>query len=261
MRYLKVYRSFWINCLSRAMEFRAQFLAGIVGYLIWTGVSLVFIQAVFSNVGTVRGWNQGQMWVLYGSYVITESLCYGLLGPNMFQFSGMVRDGSLDMALTKPLNTQFMVSARYIDMNAVFNAVPGAVLLLLGLRHLGVHPAPLDWALWLAMLLCGFVMAYCLWFLCVTCSIWAVKMEGIAVVFDPMMQMARFPLQIYPRRLQPFLTVFLPIAFLTTYPAQALLGQCGAGVLGAALALAAAMLWLSHRFFQYALGYYSSASS
>ena len=47
MRYLKLYRSFVANSLSRTMEFRAQFVAGIVSYLIWSSVSLLFIEVVF----------------------------------------------------------------------------------------------------------------------------------------------------------------------------------------------------------------------
>lgn len=261
MRYLQLYRAFVLNCLARAMEFRAQFVAGIVGYLIWAGVSLLFIEAVFGSVGEVRGWSKASMWVLYGTYVTLESLCYGLLGPNMFRFSTLVREGELDLALTKPVNTQFYVSARYIDPNGVLNAIPGLALLVFGLHRLGLHPSLWQWLLWLALLLCGLVMAYCIWFFCVTWAIWAIKMESISVIFDPMMQVSRFPVQIYPRRVQPFLIVGLPVAFLTTYPTEALLGRGHFSLLLGALALASTMLWLTHLFFQFALRFYSSASS
>ncbi len=261
MRYLRLYRAFIFNCLARAMEFRAQFFAGIVGYAIWTAISLVFIGAVFGSVGAVRGWTKDQMWVLYGSFVVLESLCYGVLGPNMWRFSGQVRDGTLDIALTKPVNVQFFVSARYLDLNGCLNALVGFALLFVGFSRLGRFPTPLEWLVWLVLLLCGFVMAYALWFACVTLSIWAVKLEGIAVIFDPMMQMARFPVQIYPARALTFLTIGLPVAFLTTFPTQALLGQSDFGVVVAAIALAATFLAISAWFFQFALKFYGSASS
>lgn len=250
-----------VNCLSRTMEFRAQFLAGIIGYVIWTGVALLFIEAVFGQVGTVRGWTRAEMWVLYGTYVILESLCYGLLGPNMFRFSALVRDGGLDLAIIKPVDTQFFVSTRYLDPNGILNAVPGVALLFYGLQKVGHQPSIAEWFLWLTLLLCGLVMAYCIWFFCVTWAVWAVKLEAIAVVFDPMMQMARFPLQIYPQRLHAFLILMLPVAFLTTYPTEALLGRGHFTTLLGAIAFAAFLLWLTHCFFNFALRYYSSASS
>jgi ABC-2 type transport system permease protein len=261
MRYLRLYRAFLVNNLSRAMEFRAQFFAGIVGYAVWSGVSLLFIESVFHHVGAVRGWTREEMWVLLGTFIILESLCYGILGPNMLRFSNSVRDGTLDMALTKPVSTQFFVSMRYIDINGLMNSIIGVALLIIGLQRVGRTPALQHWAIWLILLGCGFVMAYSIWFFCVTWSVWAVKLEAIAVVFDPMMQMARFPLQIYPARLQAMLTFVLPVAFLTTFPAQALLGQGQLRTLPVALVLAGIMLWISHRFFQYALRSYGSASS
>lgn len=261
MRYLRLYRAFLSNCLSRAMEFRAQFFAGILGYILWTSVSLVFISVIFGSVGVVRGWTRDQMWVLYGTFVILESLCYGLLGPNMWRFSGMVRDGGLDLALTKPVSTQFLVSARYLDLNGVLNSLVGFGLLLTGLSRLGNWPSFGQWILWLALLLCGLVMAYAIWFASVTFAIWAIKLDAIAVIFDPMIQLARFPVEIYPQRALTFLTVGLPVAFLTTFPAQALLGRQNPLSLLAALGLASTFLFLSNRFFNFALRFYGSASS
>jgi ABC-2 type transport system permease protein len=261
LRYLRLYRAFVVNNMSRTMEFRAQFFAGIVGYAIWSGISLLFIERVFHYVGAVRGWTRAEMWVLLGTFIILESLCYGLLGPNMMRFSGAVQQGSLDITLTKPVNTQFFVSTRYMDINGILNGVVGIALLLVGLRMLGRIPVWHQWASWLMLLTCGLVMAYSIWFFCVTWSIWAVKLEAIAVVFDPMMQMARFPLEIYPMRLRTLLTFVLPVGFLTTFPAQALLGQAPAQTLFIAPLLAAAMLSISHFFFQFALRSYGSASS
>jgi ABC-2 type transport system permease protein len=260
VRYLRLYRAFVINCLSRAMEFRAQFFAGIFGYIIWSGVSLLFIEAVFRQ-NAVMGWTRDEMWVLYGTCLILESLCWGFLGPNMWRFSSMVRDGSLDLALCRPVNTQFFVSARYIDLNAILNMLPGLGLLIYGLNKLAQWPSAMQWLHWAALLFCGFVMAYCLWFLVVTLAIWTVKMESVAVVFEPLMQMARFPVDVYPRSWQWSLTFILPIAFLTTFPTNALLGRAATWLLPVALGLATLLLFLSSWFFNFALRFYSSASN
>ena len=201
------------------------------------------------------------MWVLYGSFLVLESLCYGVLGPNMWRFSTMVRDGSLDLALTRPVSTQFLVSLRYIDPNGVLNSLVGVALMFTGFWRLNQWPNLLDWLLWFVLFVCAFIIAYAIWFMCVTIGIWAVKTEGISVVFDPMLQIARFPVQVYPQRMQWILLTILPAAFLTTFPAQALLGRSPTGVLLPAIAFAAFLLFCSHRFFNFALKYYGSASS
>jgi ABC-2 type transport system permease protein len=243
------------------MEFRAQFFAGMVGYAIWTCISLVFIEVVFGQIGAVRGWTRDQMWVLYGTYVILESLCYGLLGPNMWRFPDTIRTGGLDLVLTKPVDAQFFVSTRYLDLNAVLNSAMGLALITIGLSRIGDWPTPFEWLSWLLLTMCGFIMAYSIWFASVTIAIWAVKLEGIAVIFDPMMQLARFPIDIYPKRALTFLTIGLPVAFLTTYPAQALLGRGNASQVFGGLALALVFCVLSACFFRFALRFYGSASS
>lgn len=261
MRYLRLYRAFVVNNLSRAMEFRAQFLATMVAYGIWAGISLVFIQAVFGQVDAVAGWSRDEMWVLYGSFVVLESICFGLLGPNMWRFSGTVRDGTLDLALTRPVNVQFLVSTRYMDLNGLLNGIVGVALMVVGLARLGQWPGPGHWLLWAVLVCAGVVICYALWFMCVTISVWAVKLEGIAVLFDSLLQMARFPVDIYPRRLLWVFVSVLPVAFLTTFPVRALLGRTQGLELLPALGLAALLLFASHLFFHYALRSYGSASS
>ena len=261
MRYLRLYRAFVLNCLARTMEFRAQFFAGIVGYSIWTGVSLIFIGVVFGQIGAVRGWDKNAMWVLYGTFVILESLCYGLLGPNMWRFSNTVRDGTLDLVLTKPVNAQFYVSTRFLDLNGVLNSILGFVLLFIGLSNFGRWPSALEWISWAILLGCGFVISYAIWFASVTIAIWAVKLEGISIVFDPMLQMSRFPIDIYPKRALAFLTIGLPVAFLTTFPAQMLLGRGEAAHVVAGVAMALTFCTLGALFFRFALRFYGSASS
>ena len=256
LRYLRLYRAFALNSVSRAMEFRAQFFVGVFAYLIWSGVSLLFIEVVFGKAGPIAGWTRQEMWVLYGTFILLESICYGALGPNMWRFSGLVRDGGLDLALTRPVSPQFFVSTRYLDLNGLLNGAVGLVLLVLGLRQTGHVPTIWQCGEWLILLTCGVAMAYAIWFLCVTIAIWAVRLEGIAVIFDPLMQMARFPMEVYPRKLQWLLVSVLPVAFLTTFPTQALLGRGVPGVLPAALLLSATLLFASHLFFQFALKFF-----
>jgi ABC-2 type transport system permease protein len=55
--------------------------------------------------------------------------------------------------------------------------------------------------------------------------------------------------------------VVLPVAFLTTVPAETLLGRGSANWILASLAVAGAALVISRAFWQLALRYYTSASS
>jgi ABC-2 type transport system permease protein len=55
------------------------------------------------------------------------------------------------------------------------------------------------------------------------------------------------------------LSYIIPVAFATTFPAQALLGEVDARLIPAGLALAALALFASNRFWRFALRSYASA--
>jgi ABC-2 type transport system permease protein len=65
----------------------------------------------------------------------------------------------------------------------------------------------------------------------------------------------------YPAIYRVFFTFVIPVAFLTTIPAEAMLGRLNPVWLLGDLGLAIALLWISHRFWQFALKFYTSASS
>ncbi len=57
------------------------------------------------------------------------------------------------------------------------------------------------------------------------------------------------------------LTVVIPVAFLTTFPAQALLGRLEWWLAVVAIGLAATLFVLASAFWRFALRYYTGASS
>jgi ABC-2 type transport system permease protein len=76
------------------------------------------------------------------------------------------------------------------------------------------------------------------------------------------MEAGKYPMAAYPAALQFFFTFVLPVGFLTTAPAEIMLGRHTTigWLLGAAL-LAAGLFTFSRFFWRFALRSYTSASS
>jgi ABC-2 type transport system permease protein len=79
-------------------------------------------------------------------------------------------------------------------------------------------------------------------------------------VFDAIFQLARYPLGVYPGWLQFVLTWIIPVAVLTTIPAQALTGEVAPGALLAGTVLATLLLTGASVLFRVGLRRYKSAS-
>jgi ABC-2 type transport system permease protein len=80
-------------------------------------------------------------------------------------------------------------------------------------------------------------------------------------VFNGLLQMARYPVALYPGWLRLALTWIVPAGMMTTVPAQALAGELALPMLMGSVDLAAALLAGASSLFRVGLRRYASASS
>jgi ABC-2 type transport system permease protein len=113
----------------------------------------------------------------------------------------------------------------------------------------------------LVPILFGFAILYSLWFMLGATSIWFVKIYNVTEVLRGLLEAGRYPMVAYPTAYRVFFTFVVPVAFLTTVPAEALLGRSEIGWLWGSGILAIALLFASKFFWRFALRYYTSASS
>jgi ABC-2 type transport system permease protein len=69
------------------------------------------------------------------------------------------------------------------------------------------------------------------------------------------------PDTVYPSWLRYLVLTILPVGFIASVPAQMVLGLQTASYLGFAVIAAAVVLWISTKYWHFALRFYSSASS
>jgi ABC-2 type transport system permease protein len=107
----------------------------------------------------------------------------------------------------------------------------------------------------------GLISLYSLWFILGATSIWFVKIYNVTEVLRGLLEAGRFPMVAYPAVYRFFFTFVVPVAFLTTIPAEVILGRGEfVWVVGAAI-LALGLLVVSGVFWRFALRFYTSASS
>jgi len=111
------------------------------------------------------------------------------------------------------------------------------------------------------MIPAGMIIVYSIWLLLTTMAFWFVRVENFGELFYAFYETGRFPVTIYNRWIRFVLTYIVPVAFLTTFPAATLLGRLSMYFVMASIGIAGALFYLSHRFWNYAIRFYSSASS
>ena len=261
IRYLRLWRRFVITAFAREAAYRVNFLLGVGEGLAQLALAVVTILLLYRFTDSVAGWSRAQVLILVGIYRVIDGLIALQVAPNMLAISGYIRDGEMDFLLLRPVSSQFLVSLRLLSLPNAVNVLIGLALTVYAANSAGVHWSVPGIAEAVVFGLCGLLVLYALWFATVTCAFWLVQVDTLDTLFYSAFETARYPVSFFKGIVRALLTFAVPVAFATTFPAQALLGRADARLLPVGLLLTALGLCGAHLFWRFATRHYSSASS
>ncbi|MHC5829705.1 MAG: ABC-2 family transporter protein, partial [Nostoc sp.] len=119
--------------------------------------------------------------------------------------------------------SQFWLSTHTLSPWGLPDLVFGSIIIGYAGKRLGVGID--DYLVGVLPLLFSLVILYSLWFMLGSTSIWFVKIYNATEVLRGLLEAGRYPIAAYPTAYRFFFTFVMPVAFLTTIPAQALLGR------------------------------------
>lgn len=258
-RYWAVLKLFWGTAIAAELEYRLNFLVAALSSIGGLAGSLFGLFLFYRTGYQFQGWNWEEALIVLGVFTMLQGFSSTFLAPNLNKIVRQVEEGTLDFVLLKPINSQFWLSTRTLSPWGIPDLIFGVIVIVYAGLRLEVDPA----AYFLAIppLLFGFVSLYSLWFMLGATSIWFVKIYNVTEVLRGLLEAGRFPVVAYPFAYRVFLTFVIPVAFLTTVPAQALLGRVEWTWIWGSIGLAIALLQFSRWFWRFALRFYTSASS
>lgn len=252
-------RLFWGTAIAAELEYRANFILASFSSL-GNLVGSLFGLFLFYRTGyTFAGWSWEEALVVLGIFTILQGFSSTFLAPNLNRIVDSIQQGTLDFVLLKPIDSQFWLSTRTISPWGFPDMAFGLIIVVYSGSKLGL--GLFQYLLSLIPLAFGFLSLYSIWFILGATSIWFVKIYNVTEVLRGLLEAGRFPTIAYPTAYRFFFTFIVPVAFLTTVPAEALLGRenwfwiMGSGFLSIFL------LQISRRFWKFALRFYTSASS
>ncbi len=258
-RYLWVLNLFWRAAISAELEYRINFVVAVFSSLGGLIGSLFGLFLFYRTGYSFAGWSWDEALVLLGVFTLLQGVSATFLVPNLNKIVRYVQEGTLDFVLLKPISSQFWLSTNTLSPWGLPDVLFGLIIIFYAGQKLAF--APMAYLALLPPLALGVVSLYSLWFILGATSIWFVKIYNVTEVLRSLLEAGRFPIEGYPAAYRVFFTFIIPVAFLTTVPAQAALGRSEASwLLGSAL-LAAALFKFSQWFWQFALRFYTSASS
>ncbi len=258
-RYWKLLRIFWSTAIAAEMEYRVNFLLATLSSL-GNLVGSLFGLFLFYRTGyTFAGWSWEAALIVLGIFTLLQGFSATFLAPNLNRIVRHVQEGTLDFVLLKPIRSQFWLSVHTFSPWGLPDLVFGSAII--GYAGTRLNLRINDYIISTIPLCFGFIILYSLWFMLGATSIWFVKIYNVTEVLRGLLEAGRYPMVAYPTAFRFFFTFVVPVAFLTTVPAQLMLGQSEIPWLIGSLILALGLFAASTWFWRFALRFYTSASS
>lgn len=259
--YLRLLYIFYKNNIIGELEYRLNFWSSTFLSLFWLLWGALTVQIYFVHAKSIAGWTYNEILVVVGMFFLMNGLRQAFIAPNLGDLSDHVRLGTLDYMLLRPVSSQFLVSWRRLNVYACVQPFLGGGLIGYALWQL--HRAPDVGRLLLFLILTGaaFAILYSITFILQTTTVWLVGLRRADTVVLSAIEAGRFPIDFYRGWVRTALTIIIPVAFLTTFPSEALLGRLGGAFAVPAVGVAVVLCVLASIYWRAALRSYTGASS
>ncbi len=259
-KYLNIYSAMFRASMISDLEYRANFATRIMTDFFWYFAQITTFEVLYKHTDKIGDWNVQQMRVFLGMLFIADALYMMFLHENIESLSEKVRKGDLDLLLVKPINSQFMLSLQKTTTAYIGNIVMGLAWLFYSLHNLG------DFnylrLLWLIVLIpCGLAVIYATKFAFATAAIIFTKADNILFMWWQFYRLGMRPDSMYFPWVKWILLTIVPVGMIASVPSRALLDPPNYFILLLPLFIAPFFVWASHRLWNFALRFYSSASS
>lgn len=259
-RYLKVYLQIVRFALMKTMAYPQDFFIWSIVDFTWTMVGLGFFRMLFLRVPVISGWTFNQLTLLLGLINVIAAFVWGLMYQNMKELVRDINKGNLDIYLSKPVNSQFLVSTKEISFSLFPKLLTGTFLVVYSL-NINSQLNFYNILLIVFSVLSAVFIAYSLYFLSVTNALLFGRLANLAELFPHSLDAASYPTSIFSPIMQLVFTFIIPFALMAFIPASIILGRINVLWILCLPIAALVLLFLSNRYWSFAIKHYSSASS
>lgn len=230
----------------------------LLGKLLRFGFFLVFIVFLIRGASSLAGYNLNQVVFFFLTFNFVDVVAQFLF-REVYRFRNLVVTGSFDMVLAKPISPLFRSLMGGADVLDLMTIPPLAIAICFVGRTL--TPTPLEIVFFLLLIINGLLIATAFHIAVISLGIITLEIDHTIMIYRDLTNLGRLPVDIYREPLKGVLTYLIPVGIMITLPAKALMGLVTPlGVL-TSFFLGAGAIFVSIKFWNFALTRYTSASS
>jgi ABC-2 type transport system permease protein len=252
--WLKMSKNSFLIVLSQRLVFSIFLFGKVLRFIFFFG----FIFFLLQGTKELAGYNLNQTLFFFLTFNLVD-VCAQFLFREVYRFRPLVVSGGFDLILTKPTSALFrslMGGADVIDLVTV-----PPLIIALYLIGQTLNPSLIQVVLYLVLLFNGLVIAAAFHIGVISLGIITLEIDHAIMIYRDLVNLGRFPIDIYREPLKSILTYFVPVAIMITLPTKALLGLVTPKGVVISFGVGMLAIFLATRVWQFALKQYTSASS
>jgi len=219
---------------------------------------IVFLLFIIKGVNNLAGYSTNQTIFFFLSFSVVDTISQFLF-REVYRFRSQIVTGDFDLVLSKPISALFRVLLGGADVMDFITIPP----LFAATYYVGslLNPDVNQVILYLLLILSALIISAGFHILVMSLGIITLEIDHTMMIYRDLSSMGRFPIDIYQQPLRGILTYFIPIGIMMTLPTKALIGLVNIKGAFISFIIAFFIMFLSLRFWNFALRKYSSASS
>ncbi len=231
------------------------FLIGKVTRFVFFGMFIIFL---LRGTNSLAGYSLNQTLFFFLTFTLVDTISQFFF-REVYRFRPQIVSGSFDLVLAKPMNALFrslMGGADVID----FITIPPVIYAVIYVGGM-LNPTFVQVLIYLLLIVNAIMISTAFHIAVLSLGILTTEVDHTIMIYRDIFSMGRFPVDIYKEPLRGILTYIIPVAMMVTLPARSVMGLASpVGVLTSFL-IGGVVFFAATRFWNYALKYYTSASS
>ena len=211
--------------ILRQLEYPLSLVSWFLLIPIQSILGVCLLSALGRTFHDIAGWTFPQLMFLYGMALLSHSLFVIFFIPT-WNTEDMVIYGRFDQLIVRPLNVFFQFSFQSFNLIGIIDLLPALIIFFAAITMLRLK---LDASFLISsamMIVGGTLIRASIYAILGAAAFWIQKSRVLVmngyIVLD---RVTMYPQTIFPHFVQIILTYFLPIGFISFFPAESLLGK------------------------------------
>lgn len=222
MHYIDLFVTFVKLYLKKLVVYKLDFLMGVIPLILTQIIQLFFINIVFLNVESIKGWSKDEILLLYSFFVVASGLTQ-MLFYSLTQLKTYIFQGTLDIILIKPINEVFYIIIQEFNYYAIGEVFFGIVMLVYSISRLEVVLNFKTIMLILFFIILATIILAAVTLIAVSFFLLTEGTFSPLNIVTSLEQFLKYPITIFNKYIQAILTFIIPFAFVSFIPSTYLL--------------------------------------